>query len=215
MRVDIWSDIVCPWCYVGKRRFETARASFNADVIEVVHHSFQLNPAAPRGSTTSRRDMLKQKYNLTDARVDALDAQMTQIAAEEGLQYRLDVAVTGNTLDAHQMVHLAQEHGRQDAMLERLYRAYFTEGRSVFDQESLVDLGHDIGLDRETARVALSEGRYVAAVRDDIEMARRIGVTGVPFFVLDGRYGISGAQPSATFLDALTSAAADQSTAER
>ena len=123
MRVDIWSDIVCPWCYVGKRRFETALASFQTDVVEVVHHSFQLNPAAPRDSTTDRRAMLMQKYRLTEARVDELDAQMTQLAAEEGLQYRLDGTVTGNTLDAHQLVHLAHETGRQDAMLERLYRA--------------------------------------------------------------------------------------------
>jgi predicted DsbA family dithiol-disulfide isomerase len=215
MRVDIWSDIVCPWCYVGKRRFETALASFTADNVEVVHHSFQLNPAAPRGSTTSRREMLKQKYSLTDARVDALDAQMTQIAAEEGLQYRLDMAVTGNTLDAHQMVHLAHEHRRQDAMVERLYRAYFTEGRSVFDEDSLVELAGDVGLDRDTARAALEDERYVTAVREDIEAARRLGVTGVPFFVIDGRYGISGAQPSATFLEALTAAAAEQPATER
>jgi predicted DsbA family dithiol-disulfide isomerase len=215
MRVDIWSDIVCPWCYVGKRRFETALAAFTAERVEVVHHSFQLNPAAPPGSTTSRREMLKQKYSLTDARVDALDAQMTQIAAEEGLPYRLDMAVTGNTLDAHQLVHLAHGHGHQDAMIERLYRAYFTEGRSVFDHESLVELAGDVGLDRDAARNALSEGRYVSAVRDDIETARRIGITGVPFFVIDGRYGISGAQPSATFLEALITAAAGSAAVER
>src|SRR6187200_469004 len=99
MRVDIWSDIVCPWCYVGKRRFETALAAFEAEAVEVVHHSFQLNPAAPRDSTSNRRQMLMQKYRLTEARVDELDAQMTQLAAQEGLQYRLDLTVTGNTLD--------------------------------------------------------------------------------------------------------------------
>jgi len=208
MRVDIWSDIVCPWCYVGKRRFETALAAFQTDVVEVVHHSFQLNPAAPRDSTTDRRAMLMQKYRLTEARVDELDAQMTQLAAEEGLQYRLDGTVTGNTLDAHQLVHLAHETGRQDAMLERLYRAYFSERRSVFDQDSLVELADDVGVERDTARAALAEARYASAVRDDMEMARRIGITGVPFLVLDSRYGVSGAQSSATFLDALTTARA-------
>jgi predicted DsbA family dithiol-disulfide isomerase len=208
MRVDIWSDIVCPWCYVGKRRFETALAAFGAGAVEVVHHSFQLTPAAPRDSTTSRRAMLMQKYGLSEARVDALDAQMTEIAAEEGLQYRLDGTVTGNTLDAHQLVHLAREQGHQNAMIERLYRGYFSEGRSVFDRESLVELAHDAGIDRDTARAALAEGRYAAAVRDDIEAAQRIGVTGVPFFVIDGRYGISGAQPPAAFLEALTTATA-------
>ena len=208
MRVDIWSDIVCPWCYVGKRRFETALAAFEAEAVEVVHHSFQLNPDAPRDSTTSRREMLMRKYRLTEARVDELDAQMTQLAAEEGLQYRLDGTVTGNTLDAHQLVHLARESGRQDAMLERLYRAYFSEARSVFDRESLVGLAHDVGVGRDDARAALDEARYAAAVRDDMEMAQRLGISGVPFFVIDGRYGVSGAQASATFLEALTTATA-------
>jgi predicted DsbA family dithiol-disulfide isomerase len=207
MRVDIWSDIVCPWCYVGKRRFETALAAFDADSVDVVHHSFQLNPGAPRESTTSRRQMLMQKYGLTEARVDALDAQMTQIAAEEGLPYRLEGTVTGNTLDAHQLVHLAREHGHQDAMLERLYRAYFSEGRSVFDQGSLIELAHEVGLDRETTRDVLREGRYVSAVRGDIEMAQRLGISGVPFFVINGRYGVSGAQPPAMFLEAFATAA--------
>ena len=210
MRVDIWSDIVCPWCYVGKRRFETALAAFEGDAVEVVHHSFQLNPSAPRESTTSRREMLMQKYGLTEARVDALDAQMTETAAAEGLHYRLEGTVTGNTLDAHQLVHLARAHGQQDAMIERLYRAYFSEGRSVFEAGSLVELAGEVGLDRETARTSLREGRYVAAVREDIEMARRIGISGVPFFVIDGRYGISGAQPPATFLEAFATATSDQ-----
>ena len=208
MRVDIWSDIVCPWCYVGKRRFETALSAYNANPVEVVHHSFQLNPDAPRDSTSDRRAMLMRKYRLTEARVDELDAQMTQLAAEEGLQYHLAGTVTGNTLDAHQLVHLAHESGRQDAMLERLYRAYFSEGRSVFDQTSLVELAQDVDIDAETARAALAEARYASAVRDDIEMARRIGISGVPFFLIDGRYGVSGAQSSATFLEALTTAKA-------
>ena len=207
MRIDIWSDIVCPWCYVGKRRFETAMASFAAAPVEVVHRSFQLNPDAPRDRTTSRREMLMRKYGLTEARVDDMDAQMTQLAAEEGLQYRLGATVTGNTLDAHQLVHLAREQERQDAMIERLYRAYFTEGRSVFEPRSLVELAQDVGIDADIARAAVEEGRYVSAVGEDIEMARRLGITGVPFFVIDGRYGISGAQSSATFLDALTTAA--------
>jgi predicted DsbA family dithiol-disulfide isomerase len=208
MRVDIWSDIVCPWCYVGKRRFETALAAYDANPVDVVHHAFQLNPDAPRDSTTDRRAMLMRKYRLTEARVDELDAQMTQLAAAEGLQYRLAGTVTGNTLDAHQLVHLGHETGRQDAMLERLYRAYFSEGRSVFDQASLVELAHDVGVERDSARAVLDEARYASAVRDDIDIARRIGITGVPFFLIDKRYGVSGAQSSATFLEALTSASA-------
>ncbi len=210
MRVDIWSDIVCPWCYVGKRRFETALAAFDAPGgVEVVHHSFQLDPSAPRERTSNRRDMLMKKYGLTPDEAEATDARMTQVAAEEGLDYHLEATVTGNTSDAHQLVHLAREHGRQDAMLERLYRAYFTEQRSVFDPESLADLACDVGLDRDTARDALREGRYESAVHEDIAIARRIGITGVPFFVIDAKFGISGAQPSSLFVEALSRAAED------
>jgi predicted DsbA family dithiol-disulfide isomerase len=208
MRIDIWSDIVCPWCYVGKRRFESALASFDANEdVQILHRSFQLNPSAPRGQTSSRREMLMQKYRLTPEQMAATDARMTQLAADEGLDYHLDATVTGNTRDAHQLVHLAREQARQDAMIERLYRAYFSEGRSVFDLDSLAELATDVGLDGEAARAALREGRYEPGVQEDIDVARRIGVTGVPFFVFNGKYGLSGAQPASVFLEALSKAA--------
>lgn len=208
MRVDIWSDIVCPWCYVGKRRFETALAAFDGrEAIEVQHHSFQLDPSAPRDRTSSRGEMLMKKYRLTPSQLEATDARMQQIAAEEGLDYHLDGTSTGNTLDAHQLVHLAREHGKQDAMIERLYRAYFSERASVFDPDSLVRLGQDVGLDQAEARAVLRDGRYVSAVQQDLELARKVGITGVPFFVIDGKYGISGAQQPSVFLEALTRAA--------
>ena len=208
MRVDIWSDIVCPWCYVGKRRFETALAAFDGrDAIDIRHHSFQLDPSAPRDRTSSRGEMLMKKYRLTPSQREATDARMQQIAAEEGLDYHLDGTSTGNTLDAHQLVHLAREHGKQDAMIERLYRAYFTERGSVFDAGSLVSLAQDIGLDPDEAREALRDGRFVPAVHQDLELAQKIGITGVPFFVLDGKYGISGAQQPPVFLEALARAA--------
>jgi predicted DsbA family dithiol-disulfide isomerase len=204
MRVDIWSDLVCPWCYVGKRRFEKAVARFdNRDALQIVHRSFQLNPAAPRETTSSRREMLMQKYQLSPAQVVEMDARMTQTAAGEGLDFNLEGTLTGNTFDAHQLVHLAQANGLQDAMVERLFRAYFTEQRSIFDQPSLVDLAAEAGLDREEAAAALRENRYADAVNADIDLARRIGATGVPLFVFDGRYGISGAQAPEVFLDAL------------
>ena len=210
MRVDIWSDIVCPWCYIGKRRFESALAAFDAAAdIEILHHSFQLDPAAPRGQTSSRREMLMKKYRLSPTQMDATDARMTQIASEEGLDYHLDATVSGNTRDAHQLVHLAREHGRQDAMIERFFRAYFSEARSIFDQDSLVELASDVGLDAEEARTALREGRYESAVDADIAAARGIGVTGVPFFMIDGKYGLSGAQSPSVFLEALSTAARD------
>jgi predicted DsbA family dithiol-disulfide isomerase len=210
MRIDIWSDIVCPWCYVGKRRFEKALARYDKrDEVQIVHRSFQLNPAAPRDTTSSRREMLMHKYGLSPEQVVEMDARMMQTAAGEGLEFNLEGTVTGNTFDAHQLVHLGQTHGLQDAVVERLFRAYFTEQRSLFDQESLVDLAAEVGLDRDEAAAALRDNRYAEAVSADIDLARSLGATGVPLFVIDGRYGISGAQAPETFLDVLQRAAAD------
>ena len=204
MDIQIWSDIVCPWCYVGKRRFESALAVFaHADDVTVVHRSFQLDPSSPRGQTTDRRQMLQRKYGWSDAQTDEMDARMTHLAAIEGLDYRLDGGVTGNTLDAHQIVHLAKAHGRQDAAIERLYRAHFTEQRSVFDHASLAELAGEAGLDAGEARQVLQADAYVSAVAGDVDEARRLGITGVPFFVFEGRFGVSGAQPVDTFLAAL------------
>ena len=142
MQIHIWSDIVCPWCYVGKRRFERALEGFaHRDQVQVTHRSFQLDPTRPRGATSSRRSMLMSKYRRTAAEVLEMDEKMEALAAAEGLEYHLtDANLTGNTLDAHQLVHLAGTHGLQDAMLERLYRAYFTEQLSLFDRDSLVSL---------------------------------------------------------------------------
>jgi predicted DsbA family dithiol-disulfide isomerase len=207
MRIDIWSDIVCPWCYVGKRRFESALTRFeHRDDVHVVHRSFQLNPAAPRDGTSSRREMLMRKYRLSPEQVVEMDARMTQTAAADGLEYHLEGTLTGNTLDAHQLVHLGQVRGVQDAVVDRLYRAYFTEQRSIFDHASLVDLAGDAGLDREDAAAALRENRFAEAVETDNELAHRLGATGVPFFVIDERYGISGAQAQDVFLDVLEKA---------
>jgi predicted DsbA family dithiol-disulfide isomerase len=202
MRVDIWSDIVCPWCYVGKRRFEKALGRFeHGGDVRVVHHAFQLNPAAPRHETSSRREMLMRKYLRSPQQAIEMDAGMTETAAAEGLIFHLDGTLTGNTLDAHQLVHLGLERGLQDAVVERLFRAYFTEQRSVFDPASLVQLAIDAGLDPEEAAATLRENRYADAVIADIDVARRLGVTGVPFFVFDERYGVSGAQPPDVFVD--------------
>ena len=207
MRVDIWTDVVCPWCYVGKRRFEKALASFDhRDDVEVVHRSFQLNPAAPVGQTPPRRDALMSKYGLSEQQVDAMNAKMERTAAEEGLRYDLEGGVTGNTFDAHRVLHLAHHRGRQDEVIERLYRAYFTEKRSLFDHDSLVELAADAGLDRDEVRRMLAGNDYAAAVQRDIDEARTLGATGVPFFVIDRRYGVSGAQPPEVFSQALARA---------
>ena len=209
MNIEIWSDIVCPWCYLGKRRFEKALAEFEGrDAVRIAHRSFQLDPTRPKGQTSSRRAMLMTKYRLSEDQVRAMDHKMEQTAAAEGLEYHLtEAGLTGNTLDAHQLVHLAASHGQEDKMLDRLYRAYFTEQRSVFDAESLVNLAVEEGLDSTEVREALEGGRYIDAVARDLNEARSLGVTGVPFFVIDGRYGVSGAQASDVFTRALTVAA--------
>ena len=208
MQIQIWSDVVCPWCYVGKRRFERALEGFvHRDQVRIEHRSFQLDPTRPRGETSSRRTMLMSKYRRSAAEVLEMDRKMEALAAAEGLEYHLtDANLTGNTFDAHQLVQLAATHGLQDAMLERLYRAYFTEERSLFDRESLVTLAGEAGLDTSEARKALEDRRFADAVARDLNEARQLGVTGVPFFVVDGRYAVSGAQPVEVFNQLLTRA---------
>jgi predicted DsbA family dithiol-disulfide isomerase len=208
MQIHIWSDVVCPWCYVGKRRFERALEGFaHREQVRVTHRAFQLDPTRPRGETSSRRSMLMSKYRRSAAEVLDMDEKMETLAAAEGLEYHLtDANLTGNTLDAHQLVHLALTQGLQDAMLERLYRAYFTEQRSLFDRESLVTLGREVGLDKNVAGQALADGAFANAVAKDLNDAKQLGVTGVPFFVVDGRYAVSGAQPSEVFSQLLARA---------
>jgi predicted DsbA family dithiol-disulfide isomerase len=207
MRIEVWSDVVCPWCYVGKRRFERALAGFahRADV-EVVHRSFQLDPTKPVGKTQERGLALRRKYGWSEAQAKAREAQMRATAAGEGLDFEMGSALTGNTADAHQVIHLAKAHGIQDAVVERLYRAYFSEGRSLFDHDSLIALGAEAGLDAEEIRAVLTEGRYAEAVAADGREAHALGATGVPFFVIDNRYGVSGAQPTPVFAEVLARA---------
>jgi predicted DsbA family dithiol-disulfide isomerase len=207
MDIHIWSDIVCPWCYLGKRRFEHALALFDhRDDVRVTHRSFQLDPSRPRHQTANRRAMLKSKYQLSDQQVLDMDARMERLADIEGLEYHLtDAGLTGNTLDAHQLLHLGKAHGIQDTVIERLYRAYFTEQRSVFDRESLVTVAKEAGLEETEVRDALERDAYADAVTADIREARSLGVSGVPFFVI-GRYGVSGAQSADVFAEALSTA---------
>ena len=149
IRVEIWSDIVCPWCYIGKRRFERGLATLeDRDDIEIVYRAYQLNPAMPRGEVRDHRDNLMTKYGLSEGQAAAMQQQMERTAAAEGLEFHLVGGVTGNTFDAHRLVHLGRERGVQDAVIERLFRAHFTEQRSIFDEASLVTLAGEAGLDR-------------------------------------------------------------------
>ncbi|WP_019585508.1 DsbA family oxidoreductase [Deinococcus apachensis] len=195
LRVDIWSDIACPWCYVGKRRFEAALSEFpHRDRVEVVWHSFELDPSASSQPGQSMRAILAGKYGGGEARAQGMLDSMTQTAAGEGLEYHFGRVQPTNTFEAHQLIHLAAERGLQDAMKERLLRAFFVEGEFLGDREVLVRLASEVGLNAEEVRAALESGQYAQAVRQDEAQAHALGINGVPFFVLGGKYGVSGAQ---------------------
>jgi predicted DsbA family dithiol-disulfide isomerase len=207
MRVEIWSDIVCPWCYIGKVRFERALASFpHRDDVDVVYRAFELDPTIPRGETRDVVSELARKKALGEEQVRRMMAGVEQLAAGEGLEYHLAEAPAGNTVDAHRLVHLAGDRGRAAPMIERLYRAHFTELRSIFETDSLVELAAEAGIDAEEARRVLDGDEYTDRVRGDEAIARSLGITGVPFFVVDGTFGISGAQPVEAFEQALEQA---------
>lgn len=207
MQVEIWSDVVCPWCYVGKRRFEQALAQFpHADDVSVTYRSFELDPGAPLERTGSHDEHLARKYGMTVERARQLNDQMTQTAAAEGLEFRFDRIRGGNTFDAHRLLHFAAERGKQLELKERLLKATFTDGEPVADRTALVRLAADVGLDETEAREALDGDAYADAVRADEQQAMVYGITGVPFFVVDRKYGVSGAQPAEVLLQVLNRA---------
>jgi predicted DsbA family dithiol-disulfide isomerase len=202
MQVEIWSDIVCPWCYIGKRRFERALASFeHADSVAVSYRSFELDPAAPASRSGSHAEHLARKYGMSVEQAEQLDQKMTERAAaeSEGLDFNFDVMRGGNTFDAHRLLHLAKERGVQVEMKERLMRATFTDGLPIADKSTLADLAAEVGVPADDARDALEGDAYAIAVRRDEEQAARYGIAGVPFYVADGKFAVSGAQPTEVF----------------
>jgi predicted DsbA family dithiol-disulfide isomerase len=213
MQVEIWSDVVCPWCYLGKRRFEAALESFDHRAeVDVMYRSFELDPSAARDDTEPMIDVLASKYGMSLAQAADAQRQMTERAAADGLAFHMDGLRRGNTRDAHRLLHLAKEVGLQAELSERLHRAYFTEQRSIFDHDALLEVGVEAGLDRGEVRRVLDSVDYDDAVDTDEAMARSLGATGVPFFVIDRRYGISGAQPAATITQVLQDAWAEAET---
>jgi predicted DsbA family dithiol-disulfide isomerase len=195
MDVEIWSDIACPWCYVGKRRFEAALAAFpHRDQVTVTWRSFELDPEAPAERTGDRAEHLAAKYGASAEQARAMEASLTEVAAGEGLDFHFEIARAGNTLDGHRLVHLAAEHGVQDAMKERLMRAYLSEGELISDPATLERLGREVGLPGEELRDVLAGERFAAEVRDDERTAASLGISAVPFFVVDRRFGAAGAQ---------------------
>ncbi|MEY2514212.1 MAG: hypothetical protein QOJ89_1570 [bacterium] len=204
MHVEIWSDIACPWCYVGKRRFEAALAKFeHRDAVQVTWRSFELDPTAPRERGHDGATHLAEKYGVSRDEALAMQQRMTDTAAGEGLDFRFDLARGANTFDAHRVIHLAAAHGLQDAMKERIMRAYLTEGELISDHAVLQRLAVDVGLPVDDARAVLAGDAYADAVRDDERVAAGLGIHAVPFFVVDRRVGASGAQPPAVLLELL------------
>jgi predicted DsbA family dithiol-disulfide isomerase len=202
--VDVWSDIACPWCYIGKRKFEAGLAQFaDRDDVNVTYHSFELAPDTPVDFDGSEIDFLVQHKGMPAGQVRQMLDQVTEIADEVGLRYNFDALLHTNTRKAHELLHHAKQQGKQLDMVERLFSAYFSEGRHLGRDEELAELGVDIGLDRESVQSALASGEFVNAVDEDIAQARAYGISGVPFFVIDGRYGVSGAQSPETFTSVL------------
>lgn len=204
MIVEIWSDVVCPWCYVGKRRFETALAAFeHRDAVTVVWRSFELDPAAPGEFAGERAARIAEKYGRSLEQVREMERRMIDTAAAEGLDFRFEFARAGATFDAHRVIHLAREHDLQDTVKERLLRAYFTEGELLSDHATLVRLAVEGGIDGDEVREMLAGDRYAAQVREDERAAAQLGISSVPTFVIDRARGVSGAQPPAELLELL------------
>lgn len=206
--VHVWSDVICPWCYIGKRRFETAVAGFDGDV-QVEYHAFELAPDTPVDFEGSEVDFLVGHKGLPREQVMQMLAHVTALAADEGLAYDFSRSQQTTTLRAHELLHHAKAHGRQAELVERLFASHFTEGGHVGRVDDLVALAAEVGLDADAAREALEAGTYREAVAADIDAAHRIGIRGVPFYVIGERYGVSGAQSPEIFADALRRAAAD------
>jgi predicted DsbA family dithiol-disulfide isomerase len=197
MDIEIWSDIACPWCYVGKRRFEAALAAFeHRDEVSVTWRSFELDPAAPAQRTVDSATHLAQKYGMSRDEALARQRSLAEMAAGDGLDMRSDIARGGNTFDAHRLLQLAKAHGAQDAMKERLMRAYHTEGEPIGDHEALLRLALEVGLPADEVRDVLATDRYAGDVRDDERAAMELGINAVPFFVVDRRIGAAGAHPA-------------------
>lgn len=209
LAIDVWSDIACPWCYVGKRHLEAALARFeHASAVTIHWRAFELDPSAPAvlDTHTSYAERLARKYGRSVAQAEGMIAHMVSVAAQDGLEMRFDRIRPGNTFDGHRLIHLAAAQGRGGEAKERLLRAYFTEGLAVGDRSTLQALGEELGLDGGAVAEMLASGQHSEAVRGEEAEARRLGISGVPFFVLGGRYGVSGAQPADVLLQALRTA---------
>lgn len=211
MQVDVWSDVVCPWCYIGLANLDQALADFDhADDVEVVLHSFQLDPAAERRDPEPLVERLAKKYRTSVEEIRANQARLVALGAERDIDFRFDDAIGGNTFDAHRLLHLALRRGLQRELKHRLGQAYFTEGRPIGEADTLRAVAIEVGLDPDEVEAVLTGDTFADEVRSDIADGQRIGITGVPFFVAGGRLAVSGAQPAEVLGDVLRQAWAGQ-----
>ncbi|RNG28227.1 DsbA family oxidoreductase [Streptomyces botrytidirepellens] len=202
--VDVWSDIMCPFCYIGDTLLAQALERFpHGSDVEVRYHSFQLMPHLPTDHAVDLNELLSKERGFPKAQAEAMNAQVAARAAQIGLDFRLDSVIATNTRAAHRLIHFAESQGRQHDMVQRLFRAYFTDGLNVGDHDVLAGLAAEIGLDRSAVHEALDSGAFDADVDADVRQAGQLGIGGVPFFVFDGQYAVSGAQPVEAFLRAL------------
>lgn len=209
MKIEIWSDVICPWCYIGKRRFEVALAEFaQRDDVQVIWRSFELNTQAPRQHPGTLNELLASKYGVSPQEAAAMNARVSGVAAEIGLEYRLDKARPGNTFDAHRLLHFAAVRGLGGRATERMMHAYFSESLAVGDRTALARLAPEFGIVESDALAMLESDAYSEAVRADEARAAAFGISGVPFFVFDEKLGVSGAQPVEAFAEALQQASA-------
>ena len=207
MKIEIWSDVACPWCYIGKRRFETALAAFpHRESVEVQWRSYQLDPSLPEHYDGTELDYLSTRKGMAPAQVAGMFAHVAEQAKGEGLNYRFDDVVVANSFTAHRLIHLAAAHGQQDAAKERLLSDHFEHGQDIGSREYLTSLGLDLGIDAGELDELFTTDKYADDVRMDFEEGRALGISGVPFFVIDRKFGLSGAQPAETFTAALEQA---------
>lgn len=205
MKIEIWSDVICPFCYIGKRNLETALEQFaDQKNIEIVWKSFQLDPTIPEIANESHTEYLVKRKGMPAEQVQGMLANVTEMAKKVGLDYHLEKSVVVNSQKAHQLIQFAKSKKLGNEAEERLFKAFFTEGKNIADTETLVQLGKDFGLEESEIKANLENEKFKYEIAQDIQEAQKIGVTGVPFFVFDRKYAISGAQPTEAFLETLT-----------
>jgi predicted DsbA family dithiol-disulfide isomerase len=210
MQVEIWSDVICPWCYIGKRRFEMALANFaQKESVTVIWRSFELDPKSPQQYPVSLEEMLARKYNVSLQEAASMNARVSGLAQEIGLNYQLSKARPGNTFDAHRLLHFVTSRQLGDKATERIMQAYFSESLAIGDRAALAKLATEFGIDESETLAMLESDAYSSEVREDEARAAKYGISGVPFFVINEKVGISGAQPVETFAQALEQAAAE------